>query len=307
MNLEVKNGKKNNMGIEKPTNNKAEQKRTPEEEFFERLLEKIGKQSESLRKMGLPIGPNLRINPRDYSDVYSKEKIESDLIATEGVMEKIHEKKLSLKEIEKEKLKTDGAKLEILVSLLLNKFFEEYSKGRFVAVGTSDYDDLKNGLDTVIFDTLTGRIICAIDEVADNEGTGRRIEEKIKKFTEKNELGGRKLEYGLDVENGKIRKTKRENIPIVLLSLKSKEIKIGFERMLFEKDEKKRNEMAKGFFNYFIKAIGEQIEGLERDKYAMRNPFLKQNLENFKKTMDELAPEEDGFISGKKKKKRGGN
>ncbi len=88
-----------------------------------------------------------------YKDEYGIE-------TPEGIVAKHREKK--------EASKSNQA--EMIITALLHKVLKE----RFLVVRASVFDDYKHGIDNLILDKETGAVICAFDEVLENEGDKER-------------------------------------------------------------------------------------------------------------------------------------
>jgi pyruvate dehydrogenase complex dehydrogenase (E1) component len=69
----------------------------------------------------------------------------------------------------------------------------------FVVASASVYDDYFNGIDTVLVDKETGDVICALDEVHDEEGRARH-QKKIESIIKTAKKGGAKIKYGITFE-----------------------------------------------------------------------------------------------------------
>ncbi len=277
------------MNRENFENRKNEYKKDTEK-LIEKLLEKMKTMAEKLRENGFPVGDDLRINPSEYKGYYDAKKIENDQEQIEETIKKIFikesngEKNIPPTETERkmERLKNAGTQLEILVTLALNEFFEK-TEGKFITMRTSEYDDIKHGIDTIIFDKETGEIVCAIDEGV-LEFSDTRYKEKMDKIIKINERGGAKLEYGISMEKEEIKKMSRENIPVILLSVDLKSEKDGLEKILFLKNGKERAEALTTFFGYFLKTIKSQAEKIEKDEKIHYS--IKRNTNNFMNKMN---------------------
>ncbi len=93
------------------------------------------------------------------------------------------------------KEETYGEACEMLATAVLQKNLPE----GFIAMRTSEYDDISNGMDTVILDKNTGNIVCAIDEIGQNKGA--RYEKKVDNTMKRNLKGGGLLKYGVSLDS----------------------------------------------------------------------------------------------------------
>ena len=139
-----------------------------------------------------------------YKDEYGIE-------TPEGIVAKHREKK--------EASKSNQA--EMIITALLHKVLKE----RFLVVRASVFDDYKHGIDNLILDKETGAVICAFDEVLENEGDKERGAmkkiEKIKRIAVK---GGTEAKYGVALKEQKLVRSSARNIPVFYLTLESKDL-----------------------------------------------------------------------------------
>jgi hypothetical protein len=227
------------------------------------LLKEI---SENLKKERVPVDDNCRIKMQDFSSLYSEETIRKD------------EEKIAALEKEwgQDASKKDGEKLEMLTVALFSKFLRE----RFVVVRSSRYDDIFNGVDTIILEKETGNLVCAFDEVADTSGPD--LQGKIRDITEKNKKGSR-LKYGLKMEEGKIEKGSVEGAPIFYLALPKERINDGIKNLSANVG---KTDYEKKLFKYFIDLIQLQYSAfrLEKDINKDKVETFKSVLEKFKES-----------------------
>ncbi len=251
-----------------------EQDRKEGEQKLERFLGEIG---EKLRKEGLPIDNDCRINMEAFSGVYSKKEIEKDQETVVDYKEEWREKS------EKETFKKDGEKLEALKTAIFHKFLGK----EFVIARTSVFDDIKNKIDNIILEKETGNLVCAFDEVSDMAGA--EYEKKKTKVLERDvkEKGG-KLKYGLKFEEDENHQMKlilgeAAQIPIFYLALDKKYINEGIKNLTPSFEEKSQYE--KKLWEYFIASLNAQVQYLSLERRL--EPALKNRLELFKKTIQE--------------------
>jgi|GEM_PF-1142433 hypothetical protein len=113
---------------------------------------------------------------------------------------------------------------EMYATALFHKAFGK----DFLIVRASSFDDIANGIDTVIFDKKTGNIVCAFDELHDAGQTTVQIERAQKKrnfITEKNSEGGSTLKYGFKKADDKLVPASIRNVPILRLSVDTELLK----------------------------------------------------------------------------------
>jgi len=255
-----------------------------EEKGREKIKDFIKETSENLKKEGVPVTEDCHIDIRAFSEIYPEKIIEKDQELVRDYMSEWYPG-LSEEEIKKEKLKTDGEKLEMLITAIFAKNLGE----DFIVARTSLYDDIKNKIDNIILEKETGNIVCALDEVA--EISGERLEKKkneILKERNIKEKGG-KLKYGLKVEKDKKGKpkiflSKIDSIPVFYLALDDKRINQAIENLIPSLEEK--SEYEGKLFSYFKSSLNAQIWYLELDQRL--HPFLKERLSAFKKSLQEF-------------------
>lgn len=155
---------------------KAEQ----EQETRKKLINFITQIAENLKiKDNVPLTEDCRIDMEAFNKIYSKEIIKKDQELIEKYESEWY-KGLSQEDIKKERLKTDGEKLEMLKTTVFAKGLGQ----EFIVARTSRYDDIKNNIDNVILEKETGNIICALDEAGGTMNV--RYQEKVEKIMARN-------------------------------------------------------------------------------------------------------------------------
>ncbi|MGB9762983.1 MAG: hypothetical protein ACPLW7_03105 [Minisyncoccia bacterium] len=183
-----------------------------------------------------------RLDSNQYHETYGKNNKHYSKEVKEGIEETLREytekwynsinQKEELENYIKNILKGEKAELFILINLY--KFLKE----DFIIVRSSYYDDVDNGVDTIILDKQSGNIVCALDE---SSSFSINFDEKKKKILEKNLKGGARLQYGLQLEkqNNKtiIKGTPVKNIPLFYLPIDINEIEENLKLDEFKLDE----------------------------------------------------------------------
>ena len=131
-------------------------------------------------------------------------------------------------ELQRRHLLRDGVLGEMLVFTMLHKVFGEH----FIVVRTADYDDYKNGADTLVVHKETGGIACTFDEVVDEE-RGDLYKEKEHRVVRRGEKGFF-VKYGLDVEDGQIVRTSRKNVVGVPLRISREDLYTLLKENVFQ-------------------------------------------------------------------------
>jgi len=250
-------------------------KKDEEEKTEKNLIIFIEKIGERLKKEGVPLNKEARIDMDAFSKIYSQKEIEKD-----KELIKDREKKWQEKE-NKEEIKRTGEKLEMLKTAIFSKFLAK----DFIVVRTSRYDDIYNGVDNLILEKETGNTVCAFDEVG--ETSGPRYQEKIEKILLKNKRNGGELKYGLKLEKDEesektLKLGKLEKIPIFYLALNKKYIDEGLKNLV--PDFEIKSDYEKKLFDYFLSALNVQISHLNLEKDL--DPVLKKRLSYFQKSLE---------------------
>lgn len=221
----------------------------------------IGEIAEGLRKEGLPVCDDLRIDMGSFGNrsPYSSTKVEDDQRAIE-VSEERWYGNLSKKEIEKERRERWGEKLEMLKTVVFHKFIGQ----DFLVVRTSLHDDFRNKVDNLIVDRKTGDPVCAFDELLGGDAHDHRAKKKKEDILEINVQSGARVEYGITFKEGQKVKTALEGIPIFHLMLSGGELQKLIDSIGLSLREKNFTE--EKIFKDFITSIEGQVNSL-KNKY----------------------------------------
>lgn len=208
------------------------------------LVQKIEEDSKRLTELGISVTPDGHVDMDSFiNNCYPL----ADITADKNYISR-------LKKImdEKDKLNfnsADGELAEMFITICLNKYLSE----DFVTVRTSVYDDIANGVDRLILDKNSDKVICGIDDLIANP---LRFQEKMNHVANKNKKGGAYIKYGLRFEkNGSIKKTKLENVPVLCLPC-PREV---FNKIALIKDDQDFNAITLESCKFFAKFIAEEI------------------------------------------------
>lgn len=130
-------------------------------EFIKRVCGFIAENSEKLRKEGVPVDNDCRLDMKAFLNIYGNKMVEKNQELVKEYGAKWHPD-IPIEDIAEKKKKTSGEKLEILITALFAKFLGD----KFIVVRSSLYDDVKNGIDNVVLEKESGALICAFDEIA---------------------------------------------------------------------------------------------------------------------------------------------
>ena len=220
----------------------------PELKRLEAFIETAAAES---RAQGIPLCPDGRIDMLAYKAIYPE--------AGENLAH-TREGQLNAEALRKERMMTDGEKLEMLAYALFCKYFGS----DFVIARSSPHDDKVNGVDTIILEKATGNLVCAFDEVG---ATGGADYEKKQDLVRDHNVngGGATLKYGFQLEkkNGekKIVPGAVTNVPLFYFALPKDRIEKGIST--FSSSLNDHPDFEKKLFEYFIAAITLQVRGLD--------------------------------------------
>ncbi len=227
--------------------------------------------AERCRNESVPLSNDGSIDMLAYMDIYPGH-VEDDL-------RKVREGKTNAKDIHEEQLGRDGEKLEMLAYAIFAKNLGE----NFVVARSAPHDDKINGVDTILLDRKTGKLVCAFDEVGDT--TGSVYNDKLEKVQRCNRDGGAHLKYGLGLdEEKKIKLMNVRNVPLFYIALPKDRINKGIAEFIPEAE--RQSDFEKKLFAYFTATITQQISGLEL--YGKLHPELKEKLSAFKNMVSAL-------------------
>ncbi len=172
-----------------------------------------------------------------------------------------------------------SGQMEMAMTILLHKFL----KDKFLVVRTTDIDDY-NGVDNLVIDLESGAVVGAFDDV-NQDVDGKRLTDKIKKIREKAVHGGARIDYGLSLEQGLLKRSKLENLPVFYLGLLQSEL----EKLLNEMNYDPEGQITAIEQKTYLKLI-ESLEVQQKELVALKNlkPELKQKLEAFVSTLNIL-------------------
>ncbi len=178
----------------------------------------------------------------------------------------------------------ENEKLEKAVVILFHKILGS----EFLVVRASTHDDYVNGIDTIIVDSKTQKVIGAFDEVKGEEifKRNREKKEKVLKYAKK---GGARLKYGVNLEkdpqSGEQKLVKKEirNLPLFLISLTKEELREMLSGMNYQ-FENKASEVELKVFNQLMASFEEQIKILEAEKGNIPGAVFA-NIQIFKESL----------------------
>ncbi len=174
---------------------------------------------------------------------------------------------------------SENEKLEKAVVVLFHKILSP----EFLVVRASTHDDYANGIDTVIVDSKTRKVIGAFDEVKGEE-IFQRNREKKDKVLKCAKSGGAKLKYGINFEKDqKLARKEIRNLPLFLVSLTKDELKTLLSGMNYRL-EGGVSEAELKVFNQLMASFEEQIKMLESEKKNIPAAVFA-NIQAFKESL----------------------
>ncbi len=179
---------------------------------------------------------------------------------------------------------SENEKLEKAAMVLFHKIL----RPEFLVVRASTHDDYVNGIDTIIVDSKTQKVVGAFDEVKGEE-IFKRNREKKDKVLKYAKGGGVRLKYGVNLEKDpqsagqKLVKKEIRNLPLFLVSLTKEELREMLSGMNYQL-ESKVSEIELKVFNQLMASFEEQIKMLEFEKRNIPGAVFA-NIQIFKKSL----------------------
>ena len=267
--------------------------KTTVESKEERLFKFIREISQKLKTEGVPVTDDCRIDMNGFTLVHNYAEIAKDKEEVEK-FEGMHNPGANKEEIKERKRRHDGEKFEMLKTALFSKFLGE----KFIVARSSEFDDIKRGVDNLILEKSTGNLVCAFDEVVDipeedkvkrDKEAKDRYEDKKKKIKDQNiEWGGGKIKYGIGMKDGKVIPKEYEGTPVFYLKVLKKELYESLDNLIPSFDKKSPEETE--LFDNLIESLHEQYMELKVDEGKLR-PYIKESLAKFGRVLKEIRKE----------------
>jgi len=212
-----------------------------------------------------------------FSDAHTTNSSRLDFFKDKGL--DTPEKRLSYW---REKEGTEPEKLEKAILCVFYKFLNS----EFIVARASKYDDYFNGVDTVIIDAKTQKVVGAFDEI---RGTDSLIgnTKKLEKVFNKAREGGAHLKYGLNFENEldenerqKIVRKEMYHVPLFMIALSQQDLENLLTGMNTEV-EGQPSEIETKIFNKILDSFENQIKIFEDPRSGIKG-YVQQNINSFK-------------------------
>ncbi len=167
-------------------------------------------EAETLRELGFPVDNKARIDPMAFGEVYSESAIAHD-------RHLVDRKKLEFdRDPDRERV---GRVLEETLALAFNKFW--FDK-QLIKVRTAEYDDFLYGVDELIINPKTRRIIAAVDATTAPDLKAPKLKENVN--------GRFSVKYGVELgRNGEVKKGPLSNIPYLVISMDPVDLLMMFQ------------------------------------------------------------------------------
>jgi len=241
---------------------------------LDRLKDYLKLEAEEMRKNGVPVGLNGRIDPNAYINFYSERVINEDRQAVSDLKLILEGEENNLSNKREQRI---GEQLELLATAVLSL----YLKDRYYVMRSSEYDDLKHKVDTILFDKRTGQVVCAFDEVGDTSS------ERFKKKKEEilaidRERNGTHLKYGLELDPKtlKVKPGRNYNIPIFYICVAPDIVKKCVEEFTPDKNQKNN----KNLFEYFLYLLSFQTKEMVLKSGHLKPEMIKK-ISSFEKSL----------------------
>lgn len=283
--------------------NPKEKPKNPNEKLrglMKNVAQALNKEAYDVHSLNGLVDSEGQIKPQGYLKIHGQELLDESAaevrlreLEFSGVGDLIAEKNYASEGVEGEdqilahwreqKKNQKNTQTELAVTVLLYKIL----KDRYFVVRTSEYDDVVNGLDTLVIDKTTGIIVCGFDEVHDGS-RGVLTEEKKDKILRKARKGGAKIRFGLKIENQKLARTYLENLPVFYLGLTTDELNELIANMDPE-DINEPSDHEKIVYSSLIDSVKEQVVLLGAETLPSG---VKANLQSFKEILNTLSNHE---------------
>jgi len=259
------------MPLEKP-NFEQEREYNPEKlEGLDRLKNFLESSSFELKKEGVPVDYNGRVDINFFNTIYPEGELSQDNKLVDSFKERWYSE-----------VGSGIDYLEMLKTAIFKKFFG----AKFIVVRSSYYDDIENGVDNIILERETGNVVCALDNVGDIKGES--FEEEKEKVLKRNIVqGGITLKYGFlpGKDNKGFKLGKIESLPVFYLALSKTKIEEGIKK--FVPSPQGKSDKERELFEYFLATMTYQTEELLlREVLDLE---VRKRIEDFKDSLKNIG------------------
>ena len=254
--------------FERPILEKAEEAASKKEivasvwGYVEKLKFPLQERAKKLREKGFPVDDDCRIDPRKFLAFIAESEIQKDLHRVTG-QEKQWLMENSLKKPPEQAhqniIQKNGELLETVKTLGMNG---SWFGGRFVTVRTSKFDDYFNGVDNLIFDTVTFQPIAAIDDTTNLLNKKDAIQ-KVQ--------NGATVKYATEYTHAGAVKRTFKKLPVLLITSPIEEV-ATLAKDLINGSESEEGEIAR---RNIVANLKQQAEQIAKGIIPIRDPKLK--------------------------------
>lgn len=235
-------------------------------------------------EMGLDILDRTgRLKEISFKDVYSEDEIGEDI----SEIWRLKKSFCNGNEVRALSYEPSGAEFEKIKTVIFNKKLGS----DFLVVRSSEYDDIKNGVDNIILDRKTGNIVCAFDEY--EGGEHGNVYDGKKVLSENTNLkGGASVKYGAMFKPDKnsemqLVRGKIENIPKFLMVCTEEDVKKAIDSLDMSSPGK-TSVQEEIIYYQIIASLERQIEENTRYVKMAKNPILQERFDIFAETLKNL-------------------
>jgi hypothetical protein len=165
---------------------------------------------------------------------------------------------------------SDPSLAESAMTILLHKALGE----DYIVAKSSKYDDYVNGVDNVVLNKQTGKVVCAFDELVnidtrDDIPSTQRYQKKIARAKKKLVAdGGMDVKYGVsrDTASGEYLRSENKNVPAFCIAIDKHDLYALVREMGTDLSDGSDIE---------LKVVGEIVKNLEEQKEILLNDHKK--------------------------------
>ena len=173
------------------------------------------------------------------------------------------------------------------IELAIMALFHRVLGEEYVVVRSATHDDYNSGVDMLVVNKRTGDILCAIDEVHtdDSEIAGRDpFRGKGEKYKKKALRGGARLDYGLTMQSGKLKRSKLQNLPLLYAGLTTNE----FIQLTSAMQPGMRAELTDLERSLFLRMVDSMQKQINELKALHLQQGIERNINSLNSTIEKL-------------------
>lgn len=260
--------------------------KTAEINWIEKLRLPLEKLSEWLRKKGLPVDKECRIDLEEFKKekFFSPSQIEKD----KKLVQQIENKFQSLDQTLKKEIlfqKKTGELLEIAKTIAFNAI---WFPGKLITVRTSKYDDYFNKVDQLILIPQISKllkekksdseVIACVDLTESKDKKLKFSDENTRLKIIENLFKGAKIEYGIYFEKDKIIKSSLKRVPYFIVSLPPGKV-LNLAEAIFSPESKEFQKILKELKEEILENIKNQAQRTSKECIMLASKLERSNPE----------------------------